>query len=516
MKKALLKNNTKNNFIDEKYSFGENTSFCDDVNHILQSITAPPSKSYLHRFMIAASLSCHAKQQRDNGELLSNRKSIKKQQAQEPNNYRANFEEIENLLSKGHFPISDDIIATKNGIFELLSGEKNITIDCGESGSTLRFLMPLAAIMGINTRFILHGKLASRPNDELKGELTKNGCNITRPADNVIELSGSLKEGKFIFHNPSSSQFISGLLLALPVAKFDLSEIKIYGEIQSAPYIDMTLEILKNFGITISANFGFYKAENDKIISPLNNASKTSSFSGEHAIPCTLSISGNQIYRKPEGIIKIETTPMFEGDWSNAAALISIGALGKTPLLIKGLRKDSAQGDREIIKIMRDFGVSLNITTTPAIDKFINLIVYPSRDKLKAIKKIDISQIPDLAPIISLMASIAKGTTIIASTKRLRYKESNREESIANSLNLIGADIKIVNDRLIIKGQTSLTGAYRGNCYFDHRIIMMMAAASLVTEELVSISNYEAVNKSYPGFFDELTRLGYMENIELI
>lgn len=424
-------------------------------------VAAPISKSYLHRYIIASALS---------GDLCS-------------------------LNSLAEDALPSDIRATKNGIIELLSGKKSIVVDCGESGSTLRFLMPLAAVLGIKTEFVLHGRLASRPNKELESQLTENGCNITRPKENIIRIKGSLTGNQFNFDNPSSSQFISGLLMSLPLSKASISIITVNGELQSAPYVQMTIDILKKFSVNILEN----KSRNQYFINIPGNQ--------EYCLPIKNNIHGHKNSDLNFGI---------EADWSNAAFLIAIGALGNKPLVIRGLSLNTAQGDKKIYEIMRQFGVLITINASDNGDNFIDLTVYPSKDNLKSINEIDISQNPDLAPIVALIACLAYGKTKITKIQRLRLKESDRIESITRSLKSLGADITVKEDEMVIHGKTELTGTYCGDCYGDHRIIMMVAAASLITKQKVYIRNYLSVTKSYPHFFDELKKLGYLNNIELL
>ncbi len=328
-------------------------------------------------------------------------------------------------------------------------------LDCNESGSTLRFLLPLASALGADSEFFMRGRLASRPLSPLYELLSDNGIKLSPQGINPLRISGRLDSGDFKVAANISSQYISGLLFALSVTDGS-STLTLDGKIESAPYILMTLNTLNSFGADIKfdiENKTFYINGKDKLTSP--------------------------------GIFSVG------GDWSNAAFFLSAGAIGKEPVALSGLDEKSAQGDRAMIFLLKEMGAS--ITTDHG-----NITVSPS--KLHGIE-IDAADIPDLVPILATVASVSDGETRIYNASRLRLKESDRIESVCSFLSALGADIAPTEDGMIIKGKKSLDGG-AVDSFNDHRIAMSAAIASLVCKNEVKISRFEAINKSYPSFLD--------------
>lgn len=351
---------------------------------------------------------------------------------------------------------SADILATINCLKELGMEFENETsiphpikhkavLECKESGSTFRFMLPLALALGGNFQFSLAGRLPKRPISPLYGELIKNGCTLSPEGTNPFVAEGQLKSGIYTLPGNVSSQFVTGLLLALPLLSGD-SEIKIKGEIESAPYIDITRDVQEKFGV-------FTHFENN-----------------------TFYIKGNQEYKSPKEFF-------VEGDWSNAAFWLSANKLCGG-IEVEGLSENSKQGDREIIKIL---------------------------EKLPA--EIDARNIPDLVPIICAVASLTQGETVIKDASRLRLKESDRILSVCETLKNLGADITPSDDGMVIKGKKALSGGI-AESFGDHRIAMMAAIASIKCTAPVIIEGAEAVEKSYPHFFEDFKKLG--GNFEVI
>ncbi|MBK5253790.1 MAG: 3-phosphoshikimate 1-carboxyvinyltransferase [Peptostreptococcaceae bacterium] len=387
-----------------------------NLKNLTKTIEAIPSKSVAHRKIIATSLS--------------------------------GLDILESNISK-------DISATGKCMKALIGDEGEFY--CGESGSTLRFLLPVAGALGRKGVFVTEGRLSERPIKDLTDELINHGMNINKNEDGNIEVSGKLKSGIYKMRGDVSSQYISGLLFALPLLAGD-SEIRTIGKIESESYINLTLKVLEESGIEVK-NFH---------------------------------IKGNQRYRLTETSI--------EGDWSNGAFWLCAGALLENGLTVKGLNLESIQGDKKVIDILRKFGAKVEI--------FNNEITVRHGD-LNGID-IDASDIPDLVPVVSLIASISKGKTRITNVGRLRLKESDRLESTEKTLNSLGADVSIIDEELIING---IGHDLKGNTehmhgYNDHRIVMTAAVASIVCERPVVISGSEAVNKSYPNFFEDVLKLG--------
>lgn len=363
---------------------------------------------------------------------------------------------------------SMDIKATKECVVTLESG--GALMECGDSGSTLRFMMPVMGALGRKGIFMTKGRLKDRPLSPMREELERHGCKISPMGEEPIVIDGQLKAGDYVIPGDVSSQFISGLLMALPLLK-DKSTIMIPGKLESSGYVNITTEILTKYGIT------WIKKMNDE--------------------GTVYSVLGNQEYKAPKEI-------EIEGDWSNAAFWFVAGAIGSVPVTVKGLNMHSVQGDRAILDIIKDFGGEVLETADW-------VAVKPSL--LNGIE-VDVSAIPDLAPIIALMGAYASGTTKITGAGRLHFKESDRLASITSAIKALGGKIKKNKDGLTIKGSGGKL--LRGGIVYgsnDHRIVMMSAIGSLVCSNKVNIQGKEAVYKSYPGFFEEMKKCGLGENI---
>ena len=320
-----------------------------------------------------------------------------------------------------------------------------------ESGSTLRFLLPLTALFGKDTVFVTEGRLADRPLSPLKEELENADVNITVDS-NKIRVSGKCIKTAFSIAGGVSSQFISGLIFMLTKTG---GEIVITGKTESRPYIEMTIDTLRRFGCKVSFN--------DNIIT----------------VP--------------------ETAPLISpdevkagGDWSNAAFFLSAGIIGKEKITVSGLNEDSVQGDRKIIDILRAFGGKIESDKN-------GISAYPSA--LRGIS-IDVSDIPDLVPVLSVVAANADGKTEIKRCKRLRFKESDRIEAVCNMIKNLGGKITAKEDDIIIEGSPLRGGEV--DSVNDHRIAMSAAVASFSTDGSVVVNGAEAVKKSYPAFWDEI------------
>lgn len=429
-------------------------------------VSAPPSKSYLHREIIAAMLS--------GSDLCLDAKELS-------DDITATYEAVKQISAHGC--CTNPVCTESNGDFT--EDSPMVSIDCKESGSTLRFLLPVVTALGLDAEFMLSGSLKGRPIEQLIIQLENHGSKIIKDdAGNisVTYVSGyrGLSSGEFTFTNPESSQYISGLLFALPILDGD-STIDVYGKFESSAYAMITLDVLEKHGIKIE-----YTHEKSH---------------------WSFKICGNQRYR-------FKLMPP-EGDWSNAAFLLALGALGKAPLRIQNLSILSKQGDAKILDLLEGFGITVNRYADILDDNSGIVDVFPCK-KLTAIPNIDASEFPDLVPVIALIASVANGTTVIHNAKRLRYKESDRLASTCHVLKALGANITETEDKLIIVGTKALHGAYEGDGYGDHRIIMMLAVSSLVTAGTVKIHEASAASKSFPNFFEVLHKLGLDCNIELV
>lgn len=349
-------------------------------------------------------------------------------------------------------------------------GDPACVLDCGESGSTLRFMLPLAGVLGADARFITKGRLSERPLGELESELIKHGMKIEHLNGGVISVSGKLTPGTFRLPGSVSSQYITGLLLALPHLDGD-SRIELTSKLQSSAYVDITIDVLKEYGIKIGS-------EDDEY-----------------------TISGGQKYRR-------EAPYVVEGDWSQAAFWLAAGVIGNSPVSISGLNIDSVQGDRRIIDVLRSFGARIEIEAS-GNDNVVT--VYPSNLKGTVV---DVSGIPDLAPAIACAAAAAEGDTRLINAERLKLKESDRIASIVDCLNDVGVKAEGTDSEIIIHGCGHPAGG-TAETAGDHRIVMMAAVLSLITSGKVVINGSGAVSKSYPTFFREFERLGSMDNTVL-
>lgn len=332
---------------------------------------------------------------------------------------------------------------------------KNAVLDCGESGSTLRFLLPVCAALGADARFLRRGRLPKRPLSPLKEELEAHGLILWEEGD-VLKTSGRITNGDYRIAADVSSQYITGLLFALSLLDHP-STLTMTGTVESAPYIDMTVEALNSFGAAP-------KKENHRFL-----------ITGSLKAPL----------RSPKKL-----TP--EGDFSGAAFPLALGAIGSHAVTVTGLSIPSLQGDSEILSLLERFGAKVestkeSVTVSPA----------PLRGM-----DIDARQIPDLVPVLAVIATAAKGVTRITGAERLRLKESDRLAATTAFLSTLGGDIQETEDGLIIVGGKPLHGGRVDVCG-DHRIAMSAAVASLLTDEAVVIEHAECVQKSYPDFFKE-------------
>lgn len=416
------------------------------------TVKAVASKSHAHRMLICAALA-DADTYIECNEMS--------------NDINTTVECLENL---GACIKHDGAGFTVKPITRPISGDKTITQFCGESGTTLRFMLPICCALGVSAEFIMKGRLSERPMSPLLNELTSHGCEIinnttTSESSATLRCSGKLSGGVYELPGNISSQFISGLLFALSLLPDD-SVLSVIGREESRPYIAMTLEALDAFGIT------------------------TKRFATNPIKGAAYGVKGSQIHHSP-GKAKIE------GDWSNAAFWLCAGAIGTGGVTCTGLNLGSAQGDMSVLRLLERFGANVTyegdrVTVTPA--------------KLHAIQ-IDAIDTPDLVPILSVVAAVAEGETLISNAGRLKMKESDRLQTITETLYALGANISESRANLIIKGVKSLIGG-TVTSHNDHRIAMMSAIASLVCDNPVTILDAQAVNKSYPGFFSDFEALG--------
>lgn len=383
----------------------------------LGEVTAPPSKSAAHRALICSFLA-------GGGEVA---------------------------------PIIDskDMQATEGVINALKHNED--TLNCIESGSTLRFMIPVAAALGKNVTFVGEGRLPERPLGEYLKLLPEHGVEVKSNGGLPLTISGKLKNGSFRISGDVSSQYVTGLLLALPLLEGD-SAVILETPLQSKPYVDMTVKVMQDYSVDVTeTDFGYL-------------------------------VHGNQTFDK--------INYRVEGDWSQAAFFLVAGAIGGD-VTVSGLDADSTQGDKKIIEILQSF--SANVTAGKQDVRCV-------KSSLKG-TVVDAKDIPDLVPAIAVLAAFSDGETVIKGAERLRYKESDRIKSVVENLRRIGADVTETTDGMIIQGGAKLHSA-KLEGYNDHRIVMAFSVAALFLDGQTIISDAESINKSYPEFFDDYNSIG--------
>ncbi len=333
------------------------------------------------------------------------------------------------------------------------------TLPCRESGSTLRFLLPIVAALGVSARFELAGRLPNRPLSPLRELLEENGITLSATGSNPLLLSGRLTGNRFAIAGNVSSQFISGLLFALALCKQG-GTLTVLGSLESAPYVDITVDALCRFGADIEKTDDGYAV------------------------------------RTPAHVASSEEATV-EGDWSNAAFPLSAAAIAGE-ITMTGLDLHSHQGDREILSLLSRFGAEVIATQDS---------VTVRHRPLRGID-IDAKQIPDLVPVLATVASVAEGTTRIFGASRLRLKESDRLVTVREMLSALGAKVVETDDGLVIEGKPRLTGG-TVSAAGDHRIAMSASVASVACDAAVTITGAEATAKSYPAFFDDMRSLQF-------
>lgn len=401
------------------------------------TVTIPPSKSDAHRAVICAALS---------------RGVSKIAPIELSEDITATLRAVETL---GVSVRLEENVLTVDG--SALGTARSRELDCGESGSTLRFFIPIAAALGLPVRFTGRGRLPQRPLGTYLECLPPAGVNCQSTGGLPFSIHGKLQSGRFAVAGNVSSQFITGLLLALPLTGED-SEIVLTTPLQSAGYVEMTIRTMAAFGVTVEKTMAGYR------------------------------IAGGQRYQPQNYAV--------ESDWSQAGFYLAAGALGSR-LALHGLRRDSIQGDRTAEAVFSAFGAQLEWQGKA-------LIVSPG--VLRGIA-VDASQIPDLVPPIAAAAALAEGESKITGAGRLRLKESDRLAAMASAINALGGSVQEEEDGLVIQGVSSLKGGRVSGCN-DHRVVMAMAVAALRAGGPVEITDPHSIRKSYPSFFKEYNRLG--------
>ena len=337
------------------------------------------------------------------------------------------------------------------------------SVDCGESGSTLRFFLPLGANLNCPLTFTGHGKLVSRPLQAYYDIFDEKFIQYFNDNGNLpVTVNGRLTPGTYKLPGDVSSQFVSGLLFALPLLNGD-SVIEITSPLESSAYVDMTINCLAKFGVQV---------ENE---------------GGEHR---RYLVKGKQRYQAQDSKV--------EGDWSQAAFWTVGGSLG-TSITCEGVNISSLQGDQAVVRIMERMGAAISQTAN-------NVTVCGGATKATVI---DAANCPDIIPVLTVLAAVSEGTTKIINAGRLRIKECDRLAAMTSELNKMGASITEEPEGLIVEGKPEgLKGGVKVDAWNDHRIAMSLAIAAQKCAEPIILSGAESVAKSYPTFWEDYKSVG--------
>ncbi len=396
-----------------------------------EKATAIPSKSELHRLMIAAALS-------DENVSVECARSMRSEDID------ATADCLRALGARIDF--TENTVEIQP-IREL---PEKALLHCRESGSTLRFMLPVAGALGVNAEIAGQGRLPNRPLDDLARALKEHGMEFS--SDTLpFKISGKLTSGTYTLPGNVSSQYVTGLLLALATLDGE-SEIRLTSPLQSAAYVDITCDALAKFGVTVEKSENAYK------------------------------ISGKKLHAN--GLVRAS------GDWSNASYFLASGALFK-PVTLENLDLLSSQGDMKILEILSDFGADIVISNG-------NVTVSPNE---RHSISVDLTQIPDLLPTLATLAMFAEGESSFYGGERLRLKESDRIKSVCDMINSLGGKAIEEENGLRVLPQMPRGGEI--SSHGDHRIVMAASLASLGCSEEVTIVGTDAVKKSYPSFFEE-------------
>lgn len=351
-------------------------------------------------------------------------------------------------------------VVRKDQAVEIRGGEvlQKTELDCKESGLCLRMFTPIAALFAKEITLTGTGSLMTRPVGMMERPLNQLGaCCRTNNGFPPVKIKGPIKGGKATIDGSLSSQFLTGLLLSLPLCPDD-SEITVIG-LKSKPYIAMTLSLLKQFGISIHHEKDLKR----------------------------FSIKGSQFFKN--------TTFRIEGDWSSAAFLLVAAAItGK--VRIRNLRIDSLQADKKILEVLESAGARVETKSDS---------VSVEKNQLRAFE-FDATECPDLFPPLVVLACFCRGWSVIAGAERLRHKESDRTQALLTEFYKIGARIKVSGGLMKIEGAKLQGGIFKS--HDDHRIAMSGAVAGLNTEKGVFLDGWKCVSKSYPSFFEDLKAIG--------
>jgi len=338
-------------------------------------------------------------------------------------------------------------------------------LDCGESGTTLRFLLPIVSALGEDVELVGHGRLSKRPLSPLYEELVRHGAELSEQGIFPLEVSGTICGGTFRLPGDVSSQFVSGLLMAAPLVDGPV-KVLVSEPVESFPYITLTIRALAAFGVAVEQTH--------------------------------ISIDGI-----PHLCLDVARTPLVspgaiqvEGDWSNAAFWLAAGALSQGGVEVTGLDSTSTQGDRAVMAALTLLGARVSRTRGSASCR---------HERLHGIE-LDVADIPDLVPPLAAVAACSDGVTRMRNAGRLRLKESDRLASVSAAINDMGGQAHVEDDCLVITGGALAGGTV--DAANDHRIAMMAAVMASHAQGPVQIRGAQCVAKSYPAFWDDYELLG--------
>lgn len=435
------------------------------------TIPAVDAKSYAHRLLMAAALAdvptrirCRTR----SADILATVRVM-----------RALGTEIEDLGEAFLVRPIGMCLAEKNLRAE---DQPEVTLDCGESGTTERFILPIVAALGRRSAITGAGRLAERPLSPLSDVLRAAGVSISEEGVFPLHVAGRIGVGDYAIAGNVSSQFVGGLLYALSLQPREsgnraaVSTLELTGTVESAPYIRMTVEVLRAFGVEVEPSL-----DERKYVVRGADAS---------------------------GLLVSPGAAQVEGDWSNAAfwlvagAVGGIGTKGISDITVTGLKPDSAQGDRAVAAILERMGAEVRVAGDAVT------VRPPENGRLHGLT-VDAAQIPDLVPVLSVAAACAEGVTTFVNAGRLRIKESDRLATTAAMLRSLGVEVTEGEATLTVAGRAGrpLTGGTVSGAN-DHRIVMAAAVAATVASGPVVIEGARAARKSYPDFFRDYAALG--------
>lgn len=393
-----------------------------------------PSKSFAHRALICAALA------KGNSDITIDRSSV---------DIDATAAALSALGAEIHR--DGEILLVK----PVQKAEGIPIVDAVESGSTLRFLLPVASALYDSVYFTGSGRLPERPLGPLLDTMQKNGCEFSTdrlPFTTRSRLSGT----SYRLPGDVSSQFVSGLLMTAPLLNDEVN-ITLTSPLESADYVAITIDVMKRFGVSVEETKTGYRVQR-----------------GQLYCGCAYEV---------------------EGDWSNAAFFLVAGVLGDS-VSLSGLKADSVQGDRGILDVLEQYGAEISAGDP--------ILCFP---KERNPIQVDLSKMPDSLPVLAVLAASVKGISRFTNGKRLRLKESDRLSTVRQMITDLGGHAEEIGDELRVYGTGTLQGG-RTSSFGDHRLAMAAAVAASICVNPVEIEDAMAVKKSYPDFYRDYEKLG--------